>query len=174
MEEVISMPHMNDTMKEGVIADWNVEVGDEISSDEAIAEVETDKATMEVIPYVDGTVLYIGPKKGEAAKINEVIAIVGEEGEDYEDLLKEEKSGNSSEEKEEGESKEEKQETSEKDQKEASEKKVDSKALEEAEKNATAIRMPLLSDTMKEGKIVSWSKEVGDEVSADDVLAEVE
>ena len=82
MAEVIRMPLLSDTMKEGVIADWNVEVGDKISSDEAIAEVETDKATMEVIPYVEGTVLYIGPKKGEAAKINEVIAVVGEEGED--------------------------------------------------------------------------------------------
>src|SRR5699024_3214596 len=92
MAEVIRMPLLSDTMKEGVIADWNVEVGDEISSDEAIAEVETDKATMEVIPYVDGTVLYIGPKKGEAAKVNEVIAVVGEEGESYEELLKEESS----------------------------------------------------------------------------------
>src|SRR5690625_3978815 len=91
MAEVIRMRLLSDTKKEGGIADWNVKVGDKISADEPIAEVETDKATMEVIPYVEGTVLYIGPKKGEAAKINEVIAVVGEEGESYEELLEEEK-----------------------------------------------------------------------------------
>ncbi len=168
MAEVIRMPLLSDTMKEGVIADWNVEVGDEISSDEAIAEVETDKATMEVIPYVDGTVLYIGPKKGEAAKVNEVIAIVGEEGESYEDLLKEETADQQTEGDDSSNDKEESKEDS------STKEEVDPKALEEAEKNATAIRMPLLSDTMKEGKIVTWSKKEGDKVDADDVLAEVE
>ncbi len=182
MAEVIRMPLLSDTMKEGVIADWNVKVGDKISADDPIAEVETDKATMEVIPYVEGTVLYIGPKKGEAAKVNEVIAIVGEEGESYEDLLKEEKTSGDSEEKKEteksekeGEKKEEKEGEANKTEKGAkSEKRVDKGALEEAEKNATAIRMPLLSDTMKEGKIVSWNKKEGEQVGADDVLAEVE
>src|SRR5690625_2678926 len=182
MAEVIRMPLLSDTMKEGVIADWNVKVGDKISADDPIAEVETDKATMEVIPYVEGTVLYIGPKKGEAAKVNEVIAIVGEEGESYEDLLKEEKTSGDSEEKKEteksekeGEKKEEKEGEANKTEKGAkSEKRVDKGALEEAEKNATAIRMPLLSDTMKEGKIVSWNVKEGEEVGADDVLAEVE
>src|SRR5699024_7064763 len=113
-----------------------------------------------------------GPKKGEAAKINEVIAVVGEEGEDYKSLLAEE-------DEEESQDAEEKtaDDTEEKDNKseeKSSGKEVDSKALEEAEKNATAIRMPLLSDTMKEGKIVSWNVKEGEEVGADDVLAEVE
>ena len=167
MAEVIRMPLLSDTMKEGVIADWNVKVGDKISSDDVIAEVETDKATMEVIPYVEGTVLYIGPKKGEAAKVNEIIAIVGKEGESFENLLNEEPAASGNE----GKSEQEKQEDQ---PQQSAEKQVDESALADAEKNATAIRMPLLSDTMKEGKIVSWNKKEGDSVGADDVLAEVE
>ncbi len=188
MAEVIRMPLLSDTMKEGVIAEWNVKVGDTISADDVIAEVETDKATMDVIPYVEGTVLYIGPKKGESAKVNEVIAIVGEKGESYEDLLE----GSSSNEgepadKEDGDKEDssKKEDTEEKKKPSAKEKEgkqgkkkeskgVDKEALAKAEKNATAIRMPLLSDTMKEGKIVSWQKKEGDKVAGDDVLAEVE
>lgn len=191
MAEIIRMPLLSDTMEEGVIADWNVKVGDEIAADEPIAEVETDKATMEVIPYVEGTVLYIGPKKGEAAKVNELIAIVGEKGEDYKALLEEEKGkgGGDKEEKEEksedaedkkkedNDSEEKEKEADEKekkDKKEGGKKGGDEEALKEAKKNATAVRMPLLSDTMTEGKIVSWNKKVGDKVTEDDVLAEVE
>jgi pyruvate dehydrogenase E2 component (dihydrolipoamide acetyltransferase) len=172
MADVIRMPLLSDTMKEGVIAEWHVKVGDKIKSDDVIAEVETDKATMEVIPYVEGTLLYIGPKKGEAAKVNEIIAIVGKPGEDYKGLL--ESAGGDTEEnaadqpgtqdKPEDEGKEKKQETP----------AVDEGALQEAQKNTTVIRMPLLSDTMKEGKIVEWNKQVGDKVASDDVLAEVE
>lgn len=174
MAEVIRMPLLSDTMKEGVIADWNVKVGDTISADDVIAEVETDKATMDVIPYVEGTVLYIGPKKGESAKVNDVIAVVGEKGESFENLLKEptssdqEKLEDSEEKTEDSKNEEAKKESTD------TEKKADGEGLAEAEKNATAIRMPLLSDTMKEGKIVSWNKKEGDVVSADDVLAEVE
>lgn len=166
MAEVIRMPLLSDTMKEGVIAGWNVKVGDTISADDVIAEVETDKATMDVIPYAEGTVLYIGPKKGEAAKVNEIIAIVGEKGESYEELLKD--TGSKEDKKDKEEPEEQPAKTT------APDKKADKGALAEAEKNATAIRMPLLSDTMKEGKIVAWNKAVGDEVGADDVLAEVE
>jgi len=172
------MPLLSDTMKEGVIAEWHVKVGDKIKSDDVIAEVETDKATMEVIPYVDGTLLYIGPKKGEAAKVNEIIAIVGKPGEDYKALLDKEGS--------EAESsappaEDAKKEAPASEDKPSGDKPaaapapaVDQKALEEAQKNATVIRMPLLSDTMKEGKIVEWNKKVGDQVASDDVLAEVE
>src|SRR5690606_31976536 len=87
MAEVIRMPLLSDTMKEGVIAEWHKKVGDKVKSDDVIAEVETDKATMEVMPYVDGTLLYIGVEKGKAAPVNGIIAIVGKEGEDYKALL---------------------------------------------------------------------------------------
>jgi pyruvate dehydrogenase E2 component (dihydrolipoamide acetyltransferase) len=68
MAEVIRMPLLSDTMKEGVIANWNKQVGDSVRSDDAIADVETDKATMEVIPYVEGTLLYIGVEKGKGER----------------------------------------------------------------------------------------------------------
>src|SRR5690606_18728435 len=84
---VITMPLLSDTMTEGVIAEWNFKVGDEIKSDDSIADVETDKATMEVTAYADGTLLYIGLEKGEAAKVNDIIAIVGPEGTDVTPLL---------------------------------------------------------------------------------------
>ena len=87
MAEVIRMPLLSDTMTEGKIVTWNKKVGDKVKSDDVLADVETDKATMEVTGYVDGTLLYIGVPAGEAAKINQIIAIVGKEGEDYKGLL---------------------------------------------------------------------------------------
>lgn len=165
MADVIRMPLLSDTMKEGVIAEWHVKVGDKIKSDDVIAEVETDKATMEVMPYAEGTVLYIGPKKGEAAKVNGIIAILGKPGEDYKSLLEQEGTQPVA---------SEKVEKKELAAGSASSAAVDEAALSEAQKNVSVIRMPLLSDTMKEGKIVSWNKKVGDKVNSDDVLAEVE
>src|SRR6188768_4146340 len=87
MAEVIRMPLLSDTMTEGKIISWNKKVGDKVKSDDVLAEVETDKATMEVNGYVDGTLLYIGIQAGEVAKVNQVIAIVGKQGEDYKSLL---------------------------------------------------------------------------------------
>ena len=91
MAEVIRMPLLSDTMKEGVIAEWHKKVGDKVKADDVLAEVETDKATMEVMGYVEGTLLYTGVEKGKAAKVNDVIAIVGKPGEDYKPLLEKEK-----------------------------------------------------------------------------------
>ena len=87
MAEVIRMPLLSDTMTEGKIVKWNKQVGDKVKSDDVLADVETDKATMEVVGYADGTLLYIGVPEGKAAQINEIIAIVGKEGEDYKSLL---------------------------------------------------------------------------------------
>src|SRR5690606_33908952 len=84
---VITMPLLSDTMTEGVIAQWNFKVGDTIKSDDAIADVETDKATMEVTAYAEGTLLYIGLEAGQAAKVNDIIAIVGPAGTDVTPLL---------------------------------------------------------------------------------------
>jgi pyruvate dehydrogenase E2 component (dihydrolipoamide acetyltransferase) len=159
MAEAIRMPLLSDTMKEGVIAAWHKNVGDIVKSDDVIADVETDKATMEVMPYVDGTLLYIGVEKGKAAKINEIIAIIGKPGEDIQHLL---------------------------DDASAPVAQAAPASAPEAIapvasapapvnlKDATVIRMPLLSDTMKEGKIVAWHKKVGDTIKSDDILADVE
>lgn len=169
MAEVIRMPLLSDTMKEGVIAEWHKKVGDKVKADDVIAEVETDKATMEVMPYVEGTLLYIGVEKGKAAPVNGIIAIVGKEGEDYKALL-------ASESKNAGEApKGEKSAPKEEPKKEAAPApKAEAKKAKPKSGDATVIRMPLLSDTMKEGKIVSWLKNKGDKVKSDDVLAEVE
>ena len=175
MAEVIRMPLLSDTMTEGKIVAWNKKVGDKVKADDVLADVETDKATMEVNGYVDGTLLYIGVPEGEAAKINQIIAIVGKEGEDYKALLDGE--GEAEPTADNG------PQTTEK------EKTVDNGPQTTEEKPATIIpkpetvslpdgakeiRMPLLSDTMTEGKIVAWNKKVGDAVKADDVLADVE
>jgi len=163
MAEAIRMPLLSDTMTEGVIAEWHKKVGDKVKSDDVLADVETDKATMEVMPYVDGTLLYIGVEKGKAAKVNDIIAIVGKEGEDYKALLNEQPKAEAAPAKEEA-------------KKEETPAKEEKKEAAPAKKpgNATVVRMPLLSDTMKEGKIVAWHKKVGDKVKSDDVLADVE
>lgn len=175
MAEAIRMPLLSDTMKEGIIAEWHKKVGDKVASDDVLADVETDKATMEVTPYVEGTLLYIGLDKGEAAKVNDIIAIIGKEGEDYQSILDEETSGKGGDDDEADEQKDEKSDEGKSDQKENDDKKEDKPKKKKAAKgDAEVIRMPLLSDTMKEGKIVSWNKQVGDKVSSDDVLADVE
>jgi pyruvate dehydrogenase E2 component (dihydrolipoamide acetyltransferase) len=170
MAEVIRMPLLSDTMKEGVIAAWHKKVGDKVKSDDVIAEVETDKATMEVMPYVEGTLLYIGVEKGQAAPVNGIIAIVGKEGESYKSLLDAEgKQTDAPAEKAPKAKKEDKKE-----EKSAGAAAPEVKKDRPAPGGATVVRMPLLSDTMKEGKIVSWLKKVGDKIKSDDVLAEVE
>ncbi|MFM6943948.1 MAG: 2-oxo acid dehydrogenase subunit E2, partial [Bacteroidota bacterium] len=159
MAEAIRMPLLSDTMKEGVIAAWHKNVGDIVKSDDVIADVETDKATMEVMPYVDGTLLYIGVEKGKAAKINEIIAIIGKPGEDIQHLLDDASAPVA--------------QAAPASAPEAIAPVASAPASVDL-KDATVIRMPLLSDTMKEGKIVAWHKKVGDTIKSDDILADVE
>lgn len=166
MAEIVRMPLLSDTMKEGVIAAWHKKVGDKVQSDDVIADVETDKATMEVMPYVDGVLLYVSDKKG--IPVNGIMAIIGKEGEDISALLKEE--GNASP----APATEEKPATEAPKETPAAEAAPKASAAKPDESLATVIQMPLLSDTMKEGKIASWLKNVGDKVASDDVLAEVE
>ncbi|MBK9485328.1 MAG: pyruvate dehydrogenase complex dihydrolipoamide acetyltransferase [Chitinophagaceae bacterium] len=171
MAEVIRMPLLSDTMTEGKIISWNKKVGDKVKADDVLADVETDKATMEVNGYVDGTLLYIGVPAGEAAKINQIIAIVGKEGEDYKSLL-------------DGDNNAAKPVTvpkaavADKPATETPQPKTENVQAQTQKVSLPAgakeIRMPLLSDTMTEGKIVSWNKKLGDFVKADDVLADVE
>ena len=161
MAEVIRMPLLSDTMTEGKIVKWNKNVGDTVKADDALADVETDKATMEVVGYADGVLLYVGVKEGEAAKVNDIIAIVGKQGEDIQQYLG------------------------------GAPAPVAAPATTAAPAPApaaapaaatvtpeqlgvTVIRMPLLSDTMTSGKIVQWNKNVGDAVKSDDSLADVE
>lgn len=94
MAEIVLMPKLSDTMTEGVVAEWHKKVGDKVESGELLAEIETDKATMEFESFYDGTLLYIGVQKGDAAPVNEILAIIGEEGEDIEKLIAEAKAEN--------------------------------------------------------------------------------
>jgi len=164
MAEVIRMPLLSDTMTEGKILSWNKKVGDRVKADDVLADVETDKATMEVNGYVDGTLLHIGVPAGEAAKVNQIIAIVGKEGEDFKSLLDDGTTATIVQ----PDSPNGKQEAA---QPQTSNSKAETVSLPAGAKE---IRMPLLSDTMTEGKIVSWNKKVGDAVKADDALADVE
>lgn len=158
-------------MTEGVMAKWHKKVGDKVKSGDVMAEVETDKATMDLESYWDGTLLYIGVEEGKAVPVDAIIAVIGKEGEDYKAALaaeegaaapaKEESVADSSSEKP-AESKNENAGTA---------------ALTDADiekMGVTVVRMPLLSDTMTEGVIAEWHKKVGDKVKDDDILADVE
>jgi len=87
MAEIVRMPKLSDTMTEGVIAEWHKKVGDQVEEGELLAEIESDKATMEFESFQDGVLLYIGVEKGKAAPINSILAILGEKGEDIQPLL---------------------------------------------------------------------------------------
>ncbi|KYG82721.1 pyruvate dehydrogenase complex dihydrolipoamide acetyltransferase [Roseivirga echinicomitans] len=156
MAEIVRMPKMSDTMEEGVIAVWHKKIGDKVESGELMAEIETDKATMDYESYNEGTVLYLGAEEGEAVQINGILAIVGEKGEDYKALLNE-SSENGSEIKEE---------------KPVEEKKTE--AIDTSNIKAEVVRMPKMSDTMEEGVISAWHKKVGDTVESGELMAEIE
>jgi pyruvate dehydrogenase E2 component (dihydrolipoamide acetyltransferase) len=160
MAEVIRMPLLSDTMTEGKIVKWNKKIGDSVKSDDSLADVETDKATMEVVGYADGTLLYIGVKEGDAAKVNDIIAIVGKPGEDIQSYL----SNNATE----------TPAVAAPAQSVPPLQSAPANTVTPEQLGVTVIRMPLLSDTMVSGKIVQWNKKVGDIVKADDNLADVE
>ncbi|RDC62580.1 pyruvate dehydrogenase complex dihydrolipoamide acetyltransferase [Adhaeribacter pallidiroseus] len=176
MAEVIKMPKMSDTMTEGVIASWLKKVGDTVKSGDILAEVETDKATMELESYEDGTLLFVGPKEKDSVPVDGVLAIIGKKDEDISALLTDIQGGG-------GASK-----PAEKPAEPASapaEKPAPAptasaaapaapSASAKAAVNASVITMPKMSDTMTEGTIASWLKKVGDKVKSGDILAEVE
>ena len=160
MAEVIRMPKMSDNMEEGVIASWLKKEGEEVSSGDILAEVETDKATMELESYNDGVLLHIGVQEKDAVPVDGVIAIIGEKGEDISSLLKEIESGASA--------------PAEGPVANAAPTTAPVAEIDTSSINATVITMPKMSDTMEEGVIASWLKKVGDKVESGDILAEVE
>lgn len=172
MAEVILMPRLSDTMTEGVIAAWHKKVGDPVKKGDLLAEVETDKATMELESYKDGTLLHIGTEKGGKLQVNDLLAIIGNKGEDISQLTKgggqQASGGNQSN----GDSKkaEKKQDTPAPapEKKPAGGKSIDISKMDEV------VLMPRLSDTMTDGVIAGWNKNVGDTVKKGDVLAEIE
>jgi pyruvate dehydrogenase E2 component (dihydrolipoamide acetyltransferase) len=164
MAEIVRMPKMSDTMTEGVIAKWHKKVGDTVKSGELMAEIETDKATMDYESFNEGTVLYLGAQEGQAVQINDVLAIVGKKGEDYSALLA--GAGNAA---ATGGKKEEP-----KPQATQSAVAPSAVAIDTSGIKAEIVLMPKMSDTMTEGVIAAWHKKPGDAVKTGELLAEVE
>ena len=156
MAQIITMPRLSDTMTEGVVATWLKAVGDTIKTGDILAEIETDKATMEFESFYDGVLLYIGIQEGQAAPVDSLLAIVGTAGEDISALL----SGNTAEKATEATTTETKSEAT--------------AATTEMPAGVKVITMPRLSDTMATGTVATWLKKVGDSVSEGDILAEIE
>jgi pyruvate dehydrogenase E2 component (dihydrolipoamide acetyltransferase) len=177
MAEVINMPRLSDTMEEGVVASWLVKVGDAVEEGDILAEIETDKATMEFESFHSGTLLHIGIQEGETAPVDQLLCIIGEEGEDISGLLDGNQS-KSSEDKDSDASEEKSEEATDSDHSstdtsEASSKSSSSSSTDLPE-GVEVITMPRLSDTMEEGTVASWLKQEGDEVEEGDILAEIE
>lgn len=160
MAEVILMPRLSDTMTEGVIAAWHKKVGDTVKKGDLLAEVETDKATMELESYKDGVLLHIGTDKGGKLQVNDLLAIIGTAGEDISGLMS---AGGAA----------------------PAAAPAPAPAPQAAAPAATGssldiskmdevVLMPRLSDTMEAGVIASWHKKVGDTVKKGEVLAEIE
>ena len=158
MATVINMPRLSDTMEEGVVAKWLVKKGDKISEGDILAEIETDKATMEFESFYEGTLLHIGIEEGETAPVDKLLAIIGDEGEDISSLLN-------------GDAAPAPDATPEE---KAEEAPAASNAVAEVPEGVEMITMPRLSDTMEEGTVATWLKKVGDTVEEGDILAEIE
>ncbi|MFT5671701.1 MAG: pyruvate dehydrogenase E2 component (dihydrolipoamide acetyltransferase), partial [Polaribacter sp.] len=161
MATVVNMPRLSDTMEEGVVAQWLKKVGDKIEEGDILAEIETDKATMEFESFHEGVLLYIGVQEGETSPVDKLLAIIGEEGEDISAHL----SGGAPV----NEKTEEKSETI-ADSKEGN----SSSEIAAIPDGLQVITMPRLSDTMTDGTVASWLKKEGDTVEEGDILAEIE
>jgi pyruvate dehydrogenase E2 component (dihydrolipoamide acetyltransferase) len=170
MAEVINMPRLSDTMEEGVVAKWLKQKGDKVEEGDILAEIETDKATMEFESFHDGVLLHIGVDEGEGAPVDTLLAIIGEEGEDISDLIKNSGKEKSSDEKtEESEAEDSTESTS----KEEESEHTDGDDAEVPD-GVEVVTMPRLSDTMEEGTVATWLKSVGDDVKEGEILAEIE
>ncbi|MGB3143445.1 MAG: 2-oxo acid dehydrogenase subunit E2 [Maribacter sp.] len=170
MAEVINMPRLSDTMEEGTVAKWLKSVGDKVAEGDILAEIETDKATMEFESFHEGTLLHIGIEEGDGAPVDTLLAIIGEEGEDISGLL--EGKGDSKSEESSSEEKEDEPKDASSAEEEVEDDSTDSS--DEIPEGVEIVKMPRLSDTMEEGTVASWLKKVGDDVEEGDILAEIE
>ena len=160
MAEIINMPRLSDTMEEGTVAKWFKKVGDQVSEGDILAEIETDKATMEFESFNEGELLHIGIQEGGTAPVDTLLAIIGDKGEDISALLS---GGDVT--------------TSEPEEEKVVAHSADTGASSETvamPEGAEVITMPRLSDTMEEGTVAKWNIKVGDTVNEGDILAEIE
>lgn len=172
MAEVILMPRLSDTMTEGVIAAWHKKPGDAVKKGDLLAEIETDKATMDLESYQEGTLLHLGADKGGKLQVNDLLAIIGKPGEDVSSLVAQHSGGSNGTATPAAKAEEPKKEEAPKTEAKAESKPaapaVDVSSMEEV------VLMPRLSDTMTEGVIAGWHKNVGDSVKKGEVLADIE
>ena len=159
MAEVITMPRLSDTMTEGKVSKWHKKVGDTVKEGDVLAEIETDKAVQDFESEFNGTLLYIGTEEGSNSPVDSVLAIIGNAGEDISGLVS---GGNSA------------PQTEEKKEEVAVSAPEVSAVSAEIPAGVEVITMPRLSDTMTEGKVAKWHKNVGDDVKEGDILAEIE
>jgi len=164
MAQIINMPRLSDTMEEGVVAKWLVGIGDEVKEGDILAEIETDKATMEFESFHEGTLLHIGINEGQTAAVDTLLAIVGEKDEDITAIINGDTNTGGQLDLVDQINETEKIENKPKVSPEISSKSNDFQI----------IKMPRLSDTMEEGTVSSWLVGVGDEVKEGDILAEIE
>ncbi|MBT8209933.1 MAG: 2-oxo acid dehydrogenase subunit E2, partial [Eudoraea sp.] len=163
MAQVINMPRLSDTMEEGTVAKWLKNVGDKIEEGDILAEIETDKATMEFESFHEGVLLHIGIAEGDGAPVDSLLAIIGEEGEDISALL----NGGAT-------TSDEKEAPAEVTKVETASAEPAPAAVSEIPEGVEIVKMPRLSDTMEEGTVATWLKKVGDTVEEGDILAEIE
>ena len=163
MAELIKMPRLSDTMEEGTLATWFKKVGDEVKEGDILAEIETDKATMEFESFYEGTLLYIGIQENETAKVDAPLAVIGSPGEDIKSLIGDNLSEIEVDEKL----------SNKKDEKQSQN--VNEKIQEKSQNDDVhVVSMPRLSDTMEEGTVANWFKKVGDNIDEGEILAEIE
>ena len=177
MAEVIKMPRLSDTMEEGVVAQWLKKVGDKVSEGDILAEIETDKATMEFESFYDGTLLHIAIEEGIAANVDSILCIIGDENVDISSLIavKNGEGCNSQLDLVDQINEQENNEQNHvKENDNSDQSLVKEDILNNDNVNVEYITMPRLSDTMEEGTISTWLKKVGDDVSEGDILAEIE
>ncbi|MES2777184.1 MAG: pyruvate dehydrogenase complex dihydrolipoamide acetyltransferase [Bacteroidota bacterium] len=184
MAEAILMPRLSDTMTEGVIAAWHKNVGDAVKKGDVLAEIETDKATMELESYQDGVLLHVGTANGGKLMVNDLMAIIGKAGEDVSAIVAQHAGGNGAAAAPAAEAAPAKTEEAPAPAKQeaapapaaetAAPAPVAPAAAIDISKIPEVVIMPRLSDTMTEGVIASWNKNVGDAVKKGDVLAEIE
>ena len=160
MAIVVNMPRLSDTMEEGTVSSWLKKVGDKVEEGDILAEIETDKATMEFESFNEGFLLYIGIAEGETAAVDSLLAIIGDEGEDVSALVNGGSATPATEETSETEENQPEPTT-----------KTQTTAIPEG---VEVVKMPRLSDTMEEGTVASWLKNVGDAVEEGEILAEIE
>lgn len=167
MAEIVRMPKLSDTMTDGVVAKWHKKVGDKVKSGELLADIETDKATMEFESFQTGALLYIGVQEGKSAPVDSILAVLGKEGEDISSLL-------AGEAKQSTESKEEVKEGKKEEVQADTKKQAAPVAEVKIPDTVQIVRMPKLSDTMTDGVVAKWHKKVGDKVKSGELLADIQ